>query len=163
MKKLFQVCVFFCTVWLVSAMDLSASNGSRSGNAARIAALYSKRVFTGNSMPGTSSQQQRHDSLAAVARRATADSSRPNRIVSIRENNSGLYQLELDISENQQNLQIGIFNLLGKRVLDVHQGAEYAGRSRMYDMNVQSIPNGIYVCIVQGDNFRLAEKFYISR
>jgi hypothetical protein len=103
------------------------------------------------------------DSVSGIARRVSIDTSRNNRIIGIREHSGGIYQLELDISDNQQNLSIGIYNLLGKKVVDVHQGSEFAGRSKMFDINVQGIPNGIYMCIVQGDNFRLAEKFYVSR
>jgi hypothetical protein len=103
------------------------------------------------------------DSVSGIARRVSIDTSKNNRIIGIREHSGGIYQLELDISDNQQNLSIGIYNLLGKKVVDVHQGSEFAGRSKMFDINVQGIPNGIYMCIVQGDNFRLAEKFYVSR
>lgn len=124
---------------------------------AKIAANYSKRIMTGGMfMPG-------RDSASNAIRRAIVDTSKNNRIIGIREGSSGVYQLELDIADNQQNLSIGILNLLGKKVIDVHQGGEFAGRSKMFDINVQGIPNGIYMCIVQGDNFRLAEKFYVSR
>jgi lipopolysaccharide export LptBFGC system permease protein LptF len=123
----------------------------------KLAANYSKRIMTGGMfVPG-------RDSASNTIRRAIVDTSKNNRIIGIREGSSGVYQLELDIADNQQNLSIGIFNLLGKKVIDVHQGGEFAGRSKMFDINVQGIPNGIYMCIVQGDNFRLAEKFYVSR
>ena len=123
----------------------------------KIAANYSKRIMTGGMfMPG-------RDSSSNTIRRAVVDTSKINRIIGIRESSGGVYQMELDIADNQQNLSIGIFNLLGKKVSDVHQGGEFAGKSKMFDINVQGIPNGIYMCIVQGDNFRLAEKFYVSR
>ncbi len=133
----------------------AAGNGKNSQ--AKLAASYSKKIMTGGMFsPGK-------DSLTGISRKAAIDTSRNNRIIGIREHSGGIYQLELDVSDNQQNLSIGIYNLLGKRVIDVHQGSEFAGRSKMFDINVQGIPNGIYMCIVQGDNFRLAEKFYVSR
>jgi hypothetical protein len=133
----------------------AAGNGKNSQ--AKLAATYSKKIMTGGMFsPGK-------DSVSGIARRAAIDTSRNNRIIGIREHSGGMYQLELDIADNQQNLTIGIYNLLGKRVIDVHQGSEFAGKSKMFDINVQGIPNGIYMCIVQGDNFRLAEKFYVSR
>lgn len=148
--------VFFAILSFVSSESVFAiGNGKQSQ--AKIAANYSKRMMTGGMfIPGK-------DSAANAARRAIIDTSKNNRIIGIRESSGGIYQLELDVADNQQNLSIGIFNLLGKKVIDVHQGGEFAGRSKMFDVNVQGIPNGIYMCIVQGDNFRLAEKFYVSR
>jgi len=133
----------------------AAGNGKSSQ--ARLAATYSKKMMTGGMFSPSK------DSVSGIARRVSIDTSKNNRIIGIREHSGGIYQLELDISDNQQNLSIGIYNLLGKKVVDVHQGSEFAGRSKMFDINVQGIPNGIYMCIVQGDNFRLAEKFYVSR
>jgi hypothetical protein len=133
----------------------AAGNGKSSQ--ARLAATYSKKIMTGGMFSPSK------DSVSGITRRVSIDTSRNNRIIGIREHSGGIYQLELDISDNQQNLSIGIYNLLGKKVVDVHQGSEFAGRSKMFDINVQGIPNGIYMCIVQGDNFRLAEKFYVSR
>jgi hypothetical protein len=133
----------------------AAGNGKQSQ--VKLAASYSKKIMTGGMFSPSK------DSLSGIARKASLDSSKNNRIVSIREHSGGIYQLELDVSDNQQNLSIGIYNLLGKRVVDVHQGSEFSGKSKMFDINVQGVPNGIYMCIVQGDNFRLAEKFYVSR
>ncbi|MFM7157973.1 MAG: T9SS type A sorting domain-containing protein [Bacteroidota bacterium] len=142
---------------LFSGYESSVAAGNGKQSQAKIAANYSKRIMTGGMfLPG-------RDSASNAVRRAIIDTSKNNRIIGIRESSGGIYQLELDIADNQQNLSIGIFNLLGKKVIDVHQGGEFAGRSKMFDVNVQGIPNGIYMCIVQGDNFRLAEKFYVSR
>ena len=133
----------------------AAGNGKNSQ--AKLAATYSKKIMTGGMF------SPRKDSVSGIARRTSIDTSKNNKIIGIREHSGGVYQLELDLADNQQNLSVGIYNLLGKRVIDVHQGSEFAGRSKMFDINVQGVPNGIYMCIVQGDNFRLAEKFYVSR
>lgn len=148
--------ILFALIAFAQGNEMHAlGNGKQSQ--AKLAASYSKRMMTGGMfMPGK-------DSSFNANRRAILDTSRNNRIIGIRESSGGVYQLELDIADNQQNLSIGIYNLLGKKVIDVHQGGEFAGRSKMFDVNVQGIPNGIYMCIVQGDNFRLAEKFYVSR
>ena len=159
MRKLFLTYVIFCTLILLSNTIVYAGGTSKSSQS-KIAALYSKKIMTGGVI--VAANQSKNDTTFSF-RRTLADTSKPNRIIGIRESSGGLYLLEMDVAENQQNLQIGIYNLLGKKVLDVHQGTEYSGKSKLFDMNVQGIPNGIYVCIAQGDNFRLAEKFYISR
>lgn len=156
MKKLTFTYFFLMLFYLVGSISLNAAGNGKASHA-KLAATYSKKIMTGGMFSPSK------DSLLGIARRTSIDTSRNSRIIGIREHSGGIYQLELDISDNQQNLSIGIYNLLGKKVLDVHQGSEFAGKSKMFDINVQGIPNGIYMCIVQGDNFRLAEKFYVSR
>ena len=159
MRKLFLTYVIFCTLLVLNNHPVFAGGTSKSSQS-KIAALYSKKIMTGGVI--VVANQTKNDSATSY-RKTLADTSKPNKIIGIRESSGGLYLLEMDVAENQQNLQIGIYNLLGKKVLDVHQGTEYSGKSKLFDMNVQGIPNGIYMCIAQGDNFRLAEIFYISR
>jgi hypothetical protein len=144
--KLYILTYLLFVLFSFAQSDSLHAAGNGKSSQAKLAATYSKKMMTGGMFSPSK------DSVSGIARR-----------VSIREHSGGIYQLELDISDNQQNLSIGIYNLLGKKVVDVHQGSEFAGRSKMFDINVQGIPNGIYMCIVQGDNFRLAEKFYVSR
>lgn len=153
--RILTYCLF--GLFLIAQGTTIHAAGNGKNNQAKLAATYSKKIMTGGMF------NPMKDSVSGIARRASLDTSKNNRIIGIREHSGGIYQLELDLSENQQNLTVGIYNLLGKRVIDVHQGSEFAGKSKMFDINVQGVPNGIYMCIVQGDNFRLAEKFYVSR
>ncbi|MEY5130730.1 MAG: hypothetical protein RL734_797 [Bacteroidota bacterium] len=155
--KLYILTYLLFVLFSFAQSDSLHAAGNGKSSQAKLAATYSKKMMTGGMFSPSK------DSVSGIARRVSIDTSRNNRIIGIREHSGGIYQLELDISDNQQNLSIGIYNLLGKKVVDVHQGSEFAGRSKMFDINVQGIPNGIYMCIVQGDNFRLAEKFYVSR
>ncbi len=148
---------FLFGLFFITQSEFLHAAGNGKNSQAKLAATYSKKIMTG----GMFSPMK--DSVSGIVRRASLDTSKNNRIIGIREHSGGVYQLELDLADNQQNLTVGIYNLLGKRVIDVHQGSEFAGRSKMFDINVQGVPNGIYMCIVQGDNFRLAEKFYVSR
>lgn len=83
-----------------------------------------------------------------------------NRIKSIR-SQGDYYKLELEVIDLEQNIQISVFNLLAKKVLDVHNGKPY--RDGLYDINTRNLPNGLYICVVQGLNFRLTERFVVSR
>jgi hypothetical protein len=117
-----------------------------------------KKVFS--PVPGVLSFAR--DSSAPAVRSKIAEDTVQNRIVGIREGGD-VYRLILDVGADQHNISINAFNLLGKKVLEVYQGAEKRGIGKEYLLNVGSLPNGIYICVVQGDNFRLAEKFIISR
>jgi len=77
----------------------AAGNGKSSQ--AKLAATYSKKIMTGGMFSPSK------DSISGIARRASIDTSRNNKIIGIREHSGGIYQLELDISDNQQNLSIG--------------------------------------------------------
>jgi hypothetical protein len=115
---------------------------------------YSKKYLSGTIL-------QRYDTVTSVSRKQAADSIR-TRIVKIYGNND-LYRLEIDLAQDQQNLTITAYNLLGKKILDIHQGGEKSGEGKTYEINTTAVPSGIYICVVQGDNFRFAEKFFVSR
>jgi hypothetical protein len=46
--------------------------------------------------------------------------------------------------------------------MDVYKGASARGQHE-YSQSVSELPDGVYICILQGDNFRKAEKFYFRR
>lgn len=77
-------------------------------------------------------------------------------------NRSDLLNIELELSETDQRLQISVYNLLGKVVVE----PEYINPSSnkiTHQLSISSLPNGVYLCVVLGKNFRLREKFIISR
>lgn len=98
---------------------------------------------------------------AAFARRMAADTIRSNRIVSTY-GDGDRYTIVLDLSESQDNMRISLYNLIGKKVLDIYTGDASSGRST-YTFNISSVPKGMYLCVIRGDNFQLAEKLVISR
>ncbi len=119
-------------------------------------ASWSSPPQTGSSPPILQPSLQQSD------RRTIADSlPRENRIHSIRESN-GEYLLVIELATDQMRLDIGVYNLLGKRVATVYQGRAAAG-VREYPIPTAGLPNGIYICVVQGNGFRLAQKFALSR
>lgn len=99
---------------------------------------------------------------STFTRRATAsDTVRTNRIVNTF-GEGDRYTITLDLTENQDNMRISLYNLLGKKVLDIYSGDAASGRFT-HTFNVSSVPKGMYLCVVRGDNFQLAEKFVITR
>lgn len=111
---------------------------------------------------GASPPAPSYPSLQQTERRAIADSlPRENRIHRIQENN-GEYTILVELATDQPRLDIGVYNLLGKRVVTVYQGRAAAGL-REYPIPTAGLPNGIYICVVQGNGFRLAQKFALSR
>lgn len=75
---------------------------------------------------------------------------------------SDVFKTKVDIGADQQNIDIGIYNMLGKRMGDVYNGPASRGEHE-YTMSVSDLPEGVYICILQSGNFRRAEKFYLNR
>jgi hypothetical protein len=75
---------------------------------------------------------------------------------------SDLFVTKIEINDDEQFVEIGLYNMLGKKVQDVHRGNAPKGISE-YSTSLSGIPEGVYICILQGRDFRRAEKFFISR
>jgi len=112
--------------------------------------------------------------LAAVARgsKATTSSSkrtqngadsnqRESRIVYVRVT-SDIFAVRLELADDEQTIDVGIYNMLGKKVHDVYRGYSSRG-AHDYTVPINDLPEGVYICIAQGNGFRRAEKFYLSR
>ena len=93
------------------------------------------------------------------------DTTKPkNRIESLRDGGD-IFYLYLVLSDRDSPIKITVYNMLGKEVLDVYNG--YPKPNGVpYEINISgppSLPNGVYLCVVIGKNFRLREKFVVAR
>ncbi len=89
--------------------------------------------------------------------------SKGNRIISIRETDKGdRMAIYLQIENPDKNINIIIYNLLGKKVLDVYEGKP-KDPSQPYEFSTNELPKGIFLLVVIGDNFRLREKIIIAK
>lgn len=68
----------------------------------------------------------------------------------------------VSVAAAQTKLDIGIYNMLGKRMADVYTGGVARGMHE-FTTPITQLPDGVYICIMQGSNFRRASKFYLSR
>jgi len=87
-----------------------------------------------------------------------------NRIASLRDGGD-IFYLYLELVDRDDKISIDVFNMLGKKVLSVYDGYPYPN-GIPYEILVSGpppLPNGVYLCVVVGKNFRLREKFVVSR
>ena len=75
---------------------------------------------------------------------------------------SDVFTAQVAIASDQPRIEIGIYNMLGKKMADVYTGTASRGEHE-YTTPISELPEGVYVCILQGGNFRRAAKFYLSR
>ncbi len=89
--------------------------------------------------------------------------SRKNRIISIQEADRGdKMAIYLEIENPDQDIKIVVYNLLGKKVLDIYDGKPKPS-TQPYEFSVSELPKGIFLLVVVGDNFRLREKLVITK
>ncbi|MCX7880128.1 MAG: T9SS type A sorting domain-containing protein [Ignavibacteria bacterium] len=98
-----------------------------------------------------------------VENRIENDTSRANRIISVRESErDDKILIFLQIENKEQKIRIMVYNLLGKKVLDVYEGKP-KDSSQPYEFSALGLPKGIFLLVVLGDNFRLREKLVITK
>lgn len=93
----------------------------------------------------------------------TTNTSKANKILSIRESERGdKFYIYIQVENPEQEIQIMVYNLLGKKVLDVYEGKP-KDQSQPYELSVSELPKGIFLLVVIGENFRLREKIVITK
>lgn len=89
------------------------------------------------------------------------DTASQNKILKVYSaNNSDEFTVEIELKEEDIPIKIFIFNMLAKKVKPVHDGTP---KGKEYYFDAGDLPNGVYLCILQGANFKHAKKFIISR
>ncbi|OGU16081.1 MAG: hypothetical protein A2X61_13280 [Ignavibacteria bacterium GWB2_35_12] len=106
----------------------------------------------------------------AVQKKIEADSTGGKYSISIRESMDGeriLICLTLLDSDNKlydKEIEIIVYNMLGKKVLDLFKGIPKPEEcARDYEIPKGKLPNGLYLCVAQSEKFRIVGKFVISR
>lgn len=93
----------------------------------------------------------------------TTSTSKANKILSIRESERGdKFYIYIQVENPDQEIKIMVYNLLGKKVLDLYEGKP-KDQNQPYELNVSELPKGIFLLVVVGENFRLREKIVITR
>lgn len=157
---------------LVVGCFAAFSSAAMADNAKRPVAASKQKPVSVAAIPMTSSAL--NASIKAVAGRTKAlvkntpkvnagndTLGRDNRIVFSRASGD-VFTTRIELATDEPLIEIGIYNMLGKRVMDVYKGASGRGQQE-FTQSVAELPDGVYICILQGDNFRKAEKFYFRR
>lgn len=139
---------------------------------------YSKPLVRGDKVISTTSPISDTKSQASTSGGIIIDNQRYNRTVSYVEQDSSKskneitklysrdqlsFSIEIQLEKNNYNktIKLQIFNMLGNLVKGVYEGT--AIERVEYTFDATNLPNGLYLCILEGPNFRDAEKFTISR
>lgn len=102
---------------------------------------------------------KRHDTAGPEIAEVDTNS-KDNKVEYLRESHDG-HTLKLKLKDYNQIITISVFNLLGKEVLEVFHGQPK--KNIEYRIQSWKLPNGVYFCTIYGKDFRLTEKFIVSR
>lgn len=89
-----------------------------------------------------------------------------NKITRVWSNGEDRFVVRVELASGYNGeIQLSVFNILGKEVIDIYKGQVSSNPTNTYEYEFMSsnLPNGIYLCILNGRNFRDAEKFIVSR
>ncbi len=85
-----------------------------------------------------------------------------SRSIKIREGSDRfMVYLTLKKEDYDNPITVNVYNLLGKKVMEVYRGMPYSG-DYPYDIPAGELPKGIYICNVVGKGFRLDGKFIVT-
>jgi len=90
----------------------------------------------------------------------TSDSLATNQIENIWYSNTEIF-IKVKVIDKNKNINLTIYNMLGKEVLKVYEGPHTRGDDP-YIVRY-NLPNGIYICVLLGENFKVAYKFILTR
>ncbi len=122
-------------------------------------------LFKVKQLPKTTQKTKKTTSTKKNKAKVKSDTTKPkNRIESIRDGGD-IFYLYLELEDREAPIDITVYNMLGKKVRDVYYG--YPKPNGVpYEISIvgpPSLPNGVYLCVVVGKNFRLREKFVVAR
>lgn len=159
-RRLFQTIV--CVAVIVAAVGtVRADNARKAGpkkNAPVASSPISSAVSTTMRALGVVRSQQRTQQRVLVGNDTVR---KENRFLLVRAS-SDVLTVRVELARDESQVEIGVYNMLGKKIMDVHRGSTSRGIHE-YTTAIQDLPEGVYVCVMQGADFRKAEKFYLSR
>jgi hypothetical protein len=154
-------------VMLVAVVPVLAENAKSSSNA-KTATRQTASSFSpvtravASGVKALTVRKYTSEERAQVKSHTGRDSSvAPPRIVSARVS-SEVFTTRVELASDESLVEISIFNMLGKRVMDVYKGASSRGVHE-HTQSISELPDGVYMCVMQGANFRKAEKFFFNR
>jgi len=152
-----------CLVLLVATTTMALADNARKATTKKTTPVASSPISsavstTMRALGSVRTQQQRPQQRILVGNDTVR---KENRFLFVRAA-SEVLTVRIELARDESQVEIGVYNMLGKKIMDVHRGATARGIHE-YTTAIQDLPEGVYVCVMQGADFRKAEKFYLSR
>jgi len=90
-----------------------------------------------------------------------------NSIKRIREENDGVLNIVAEIADSNSEVRITVFNMLGKEVRKIYQGKPTEknedGHYVFTSEKPLNLPKNVYILVIQGNTFRIADRFITTK
>ena len=90
-----------------------------------------------------------------------------NKIVRIWLGSDGLINATAEIKDDKEEVKIFIYNLLGKEISKIYDGLpnekDEDGNYKFTSQSPLNLPNNIYILVIRGTSYKIADKFIISK
>jgi hypothetical protein len=112
----------------------------------------------------TTSKQESQDSKPKKTQSILSDSTENNLEISYSPIGEPI-KLTVTVKEKDKKINITLFNLIGNKVADLFNDIPKTNEIEIekFPKEIEKLSNGVYICILQGYNYRLMKKFNISR
>jgi hypothetical protein len=150
MKKIFYILLFFNI--LIAAFSTSYSN-TLLNNISRVYLKFQNGIIFDNinSTGKVFLNSQESDTSGLF-----------NKISKIW-NDGQNYRIQLQITQyKDQSIKLSLYNLLGKEVKVIYEGLPL-NNDYEYTFSYQELPNGVYLCVLNGHFYRDTKKIVISK
>lgn len=152
-----------CLVLFVATTTMALADNARKATTKKTTPVASSPISSAVSttiraLGSVRTQQQRPQQRVLVGNDTVR---KENRFLFVRAA-SEVLTVRIELARDEAQVEIGVYNMLGKKIMDVHRGSTARGIHE-YTTAIQDLPEGVYVCVMQGADFRKAEKFYLSR
>ncbi|MFH1050057.1 MAG: hypothetical protein V1779_03890 [bacterium] len=114
----------------------------------------------------TVTKPENQDSKLKKIQSVSSDSLSNNMEISYNSNDLGKPdKLNVTVKEKDKKINITIYNLIGNKVSDVYNAAPGSNDIEIenFKKEIEKLSNGVYICVLQGYDYRLMRKFTISR
>ena len=90
-----------------------------------------------------------------------------NKIVKIWIENDWIVNATAEIKDNKEEIKVSIYNLLGKELHKIYEGQpkekDEDGNYKFTSQTPINLPNNVYILVIQGINYKIADKFIVSK
>ena len=96
-----------------------------------------------------------------------AETQPKNSIKNIFEGDDGILNISLELIDEKTEVKISVFNMLGKEVRKIYQGLPLEKDDEGYFIFASkaplNLPKNVYILVVQGNTFRIADRFVVTK
>ena len=119
-------------------------------------------IFQGNTFAQASIGSLARQVATGVHLITTSDTNKPEMKFRVDVDNGDVAKAIIEFPEDRESVVVEVYNLLAKKVLDVYKGPIRSPKHEI-PFDITSLPRGMYICVIQGRDFRLAQKFVVPR